>query len=437
MKKILWLILLGILLLTGCTLNDADEASLITLDCLGLEGPLNASQNAYQITDHSPFDAFSIAIKVEKLEQHTTQNGKYGLYLFDQVYPLVKNPFDDQIVETHIQKALSQSNYQKALIMHYPGENTSEAFKCSRDQIEIAYVIINKEPGENGTTLYQIERNTYFSMKNVQAYAIDGEGKFINPSYITSSEGLTYALGTFISVRNVSPDSSISGTLQFIKTLPNHDDLLEQVYPNQVRIEDGKIVVYPPQFLQDWLEAYEIYLYTVANNPEFYQYDLSVTISNPQTAYLEINTQGEPTQPATLAVQESASQGQIGVNGHYESLTISAHDANGNQIGEAIDISLNGLYPYQLVQWTDPDPAAVLFGIWATEFEINLKSPQVKKLKFSSEGFNDNIQPVELGHNQLIAAFNLAGGNGPNLVTVTALDENDNPIGPVLERTFE
>jgi len=230
-----------LVLLASCT-RVSTPNNQVSLQLLGNMGELNQEANAYNLIQLSEIAGTSIAVKKEMLFSRLKGYKAFALVMEDREYTLKQNPFDPSILEVFVPDSIPVDVIYRAQIKGY----TSSDQICEstvRDEITLAYVIIDKQPGENGTSLYQIETNVFISMRNVNVYVFDGSGNFIPPAYVESSEGLVYSTANFISARNASPDTSIGGTFEFLK---DYEQFLEQVNPNRVRIEGSQIIVYPP-----------------------------------------------------------------------------------------------------------------------------------------------------------------------------------------------
>jgi len=189
-----------------------------------------------------------------------------------------------------------------------------------------------------------------------------------------------------------------------------------------------------------WYEGTEIFVVSKTELPLIYTYDLNIEVSNANVDYLEFSVNGEPTEPATLAVQDLFGNGQVRVYEQAEVMVVKAFDEEANQIGLAKEIALHPVYPYDIISWSEPDPGAEeVLLLWATDLVVDVKSPQVKQLEFSAEGFEDVVIPVNQGQNDISLIFDLPPDKeSPDVVTVNALDLNDeNRWDDSYEKSFE
>ena len=251
MKKILiTLLLIIIMLMTACVQKSQQTQSTpLSLENIGLEGNLQKHDTAYVITYLSEIGVYSLAIKKDKL-QDQLNGGIYTVSVSGREYLLETNPFDQNIIETIIEDTVPLDEIKTGRINTIDSARRKKLLareEKSRDTLSMAHVIVEKEPGENGTALYQIATQTYISMRNANVFVFDEDNAFMPPVYVISNEDNTYSISTFISARNAAADSSIHGAFAFLKAHPDHQDLLETVYPNRVRVEDGDIIIDPPE----------------------------------------------------------------------------------------------------------------------------------------------------------------------------------------------
>jgi len=251
MKRTLIILTLAVIIfITGCFQeNEHNKAGEIILNQIGMEGPIQNEKVAYTITDMSHLGFYGLAIKINQIERHL-QADHYVINVSGTAYRLKSNPFDPSILETAVNddKTLSAIREGKIKALDLSEKDDVIDETKERDDITLAHVIIEKEPGENGTKLYQISLEVFMSMRNAGLFVFNQDGHFLAPVYIKDSENNTYPLETFISARNVVAGSSVSEALTFLKNHPDHESFLAHVDSNRVEIEGGEIVIYSPDY---------------------------------------------------------------------------------------------------------------------------------------------------------------------------------------------
>lgn len=200
---------------------------------------------SFLIIDNTFMGVWAVSLNQEKIPSLLPEYSDLGIEIAGQYYPITINPFDANVCEVSIPDTFSEEAIRNGTILYKSIQDNRESVARAAS-LTIAAVVIDKGILENGTTLYEIEADLFISMRNANVYVFGPSGEFIRPSYVKSSEGYYYTVEVFISARNASPDSSINGTLVFLKSRSNHNVLLQNIFPNFVRYENGKIVVYPP-----------------------------------------------------------------------------------------------------------------------------------------------------------------------------------------------
>ncbi|HRW35409.1 MAG TPA: hypothetical protein P5107_10175, partial [Thermotogota bacterium] len=247
MKKTWVFILMTMILFffASCVNQNSLNPS-ISLGRLGNEGELFIKGNAYHIIDY-PFLGISVvALNRETLPESFSGVQDLSLRSEQMEIAFSTNPYNKAILELTLPDSFPKE--QILLMSILPSsKDMTESVADERDDLYLEYVTIQKAVEVNGSNLYQIETMNFISMRNAGVFVFDLLGNFIIPSYVTSNEAYTYAVNTFLSVRNASPDTSISGALTFIKELPAHEDYLEDINPNTVVVEGNDIIVVPPE----------------------------------------------------------------------------------------------------------------------------------------------------------------------------------------------
>jgi len=238
---------------------------------LGPEGNLiNENETVYNIIDNTSLGTWSVSIRVSRLQEQLIDTGGWRLVMGESEYLFTQNPFVEDIYETKIKDDMTvtedtiknaffepiidqaepltekKENRRNAVSqVDWKAQPVKEMF--AKEMIGIASVIIEKDPGENGTNLYRIGLDSFLSLRFTNDFVFDDANEFIPPCFVTNTEGNTYSLTIFLSARNATPDSSIGGTFEFLKALPEHSGFLENVNPNRVRVEQGEIIIDPPE----------------------------------------------------------------------------------------------------------------------------------------------------------------------------------------------
>ncbi|HRW93510.1 MAG TPA: hypothetical protein P5560_11225 [Thermotogota bacterium] len=247
MKKILWIAVCAsimLVVLSGCFPKPTPTPKIHVKD-LGKQGDLREADVAYQVLDFSFLDVRSLSVKRTVLVAKLGEASLYGLRLEGKDWTFRPNPLDAQILEVNLPLDTDIEQIQQALV-RVP---SSRARWPNREGITLQSVILQKSPPENGTDLFEVESTAFISMRNAGQFVFDQMGVLIQPMYVKSSESFTYTAQDFLSARNAAPDSSIDGAFTFLKGVPNHEAILQQVYPNQVSIQEGQIVVDPNPML--------------------------------------------------------------------------------------------------------------------------------------------------------------------------------------------
>ena len=185
---ILITLLLTILMMVGCIEvldNTPKDFTTLALEKIGNEGDIRESEVAYELTEMKELGVHTLVVKRDKLQQLTGKRESYSITISGEAHLLTTNPFNHNLLETtitdtHQQTAIKQGHIKR---LEASEKQAIEAKQnSSRDTISIASVIIDKDPGENDTTLYRITLTLYLSMRNAHVYIFDTADKFIPPA---------------------------------------------------------------------------------------------------------------------------------------------------------------------------------------------------------------------------------------------------------------
>ncbi|HQQ66928.1 MAG TPA: hypothetical protein PLO55_12410, partial [Thermotogota bacterium] len=238
------LLVILMILLTGCA-RELSQKKGIMLSAIGKEGSLQNPENAYQLLDNTFLGVWSLSLSRAKLATVFPNSQEYYIEIQGEGYPLTVNEFNPALLEAALPDRFSTEEIRKGIVQPNTGGYTGETLP--RAVLSIAAVVIDKDIAANGTTLYEIVANLFISMRNANVFVFTEAGTFIRPSYLQSSENNYYTVDVFISARNAAPDPSINGALLYLKSLSQHDSLLQYIYPNTARLVNKQVVIDPPQ----------------------------------------------------------------------------------------------------------------------------------------------------------------------------------------------
>ena len=247
MRKRRWvyiLLVIMMMLFAGCA-HELTQNKGITLSSIGKEGRLQDPENAYQLLDNTFLGFWSLSLLRAKLAPVFPNSQEFYIEIQGEGYPLTVNELDPALLEVSLPDRYTIEEIRKGTVQADTRGGRRET--APRPLLTIAAVVIDKGIAQYGTTLYEIETNLFISMRNANVFVFTQAGSFIRPSYVKSSESNYYMVDVFISARNASPDPTINGTLVFLKAQSNHASLLQHIFPNTVRVENGTIVIHPPQ----------------------------------------------------------------------------------------------------------------------------------------------------------------------------------------------
>ena len=245
MKKFLGIavcVSLLLLLLSGCFKVPTPTPKVLVKN-LGPQGDLRQPDVAYQVLDFSFLDVRSFSVKRSVLVEKLGASTRFTLRVDDRNWTLHANPLNAQIFEVNLPLELGMEQLLQATVR---GEAPASRWPGREgDGIWLQSVVVLKEEEQFASHLYEIPTDPFISMRNAGLFVFDEQGNFLQPDFVKSSEGNFYTTADFLSARNAATDSSINGAFVFLQNMPNHAQLLQQIWPNQVQVVDDQIVVDP------------------------------------------------------------------------------------------------------------------------------------------------------------------------------------------------
>jgi len=237
-KRIILLLIFILFLFSACSENN-NTSQTISLVEIGSEGDL------FEMRAYPSLGVFSLSIQPRKSTTSGQPMIPISLSDGDEHFYFKVNPFLSWLYEITLPDSYTQAKIQEMQLRYCTNLLLCKR-EIQRDTLFLASVTIQKELEVNDSNLFQIVTSDFISMRNANVFVFDSQGQFITPTYVTTNEGYTYTINTFISARNIAFDSSVNGALEYLKSLPEHDHYLEQINPNICLVENATITIIPP-----------------------------------------------------------------------------------------------------------------------------------------------------------------------------------------------